>query len=237
MRFAASHAPNQIHPRSDVAPLIAAAHLQRATESIVQHEIVVRLQQRVAELGERDSVFALGAALDRLLCQHRVHGEMLPDVTHEFDRTELGEPVRVVHEPRRIGCDVEVEKPRQLRPDAFDVLLDAIERQQLPLRGLATRIADETGAAAHERDRRVPLTLHVRERHHHEQRPDMETRRGGIESDVADDALARQYLAYSPRWRRTRVRAISTRHTGSWDSIYRLRSLILSPSSPVVRRP
>ncbi len=34
VRLAAAHAPDQIHPGGDVAPLIAAAHLQRAAEAI-----------------------------------------------------------------------------------------------------------------------------------------------------------------------------------------------------------
>ena len=57
-----AHLANESHARGDVAPLVAAAHLQRAAVAIVQHEKVVRLQQQVAELGERDALVALRAA-------------------------------------------------------------------------------------------------------------------------------------------------------------------------------
>ena len=83
---------------------------------------------------------------------------------------------------------VEIEKARHLLADAFDVLLDLLGRQQLTLGRLAARIADETGAAADEADRRVAGALQVREHHHDEQRSDVKARRGRIEADVGGDA-------------------------------------------------
>ena len=45
-----------------------------------------------------------------------------------------------------------------------DVLLDALRRQQLAFGRLAARIANEPGAAADDRDRRMAVPLQVRER-------------------------------------------------------------------------
>ncbi len=94
-----------------------------------------------------------------------------------------------------LGARVEIEKARKLRADALDVRLHLLRRQELTLDRLAAGIADEPGAAADEGDRRVAVALHVRERHHDEQRPDVQARRRGIEPDVAGDPLARQDVA------------------------------------------
>src|SRR5207249_11249766 len=54
MRLAALDASDQVDPRGDVAPLIAAAHLDRALFAAKQVQEVVRLEQHVAEFGVRD---------------------------------------------------------------------------------------------------------------------------------------------------------------------------------------
>src|SRR5688572_33221852 len=48
--LAPADATNEIHAGGDVAPLIAAAHLQRASELNVEDEKIVGLEKRVAEL-------------------------------------------------------------------------------------------------------------------------------------------------------------------------------------------
>jgi hypothetical protein len=60
---------------------------------------------------------SLSASGSGLLREHRVHGEMLSDVTHELDCTERRQIVRVVHELRRILRDIEVET-KKLRSNA-----------------------------------------------------------------------------------------------------------------------
>ena len=72
-------------PGDDVAPLIGAADLDLAAVVLVQPEVVVGLQQHVAELGERDPVLALEARLDRLLGQHLVDRDVLADVAQELE--------------------------------------------------------------------------------------------------------------------------------------------------------
>src|SRR5581483_2130141 len=84
--------------------------------------------------------------------------------------------------------------PFELTPDPGDVFVDLLARQQLPLLGLAARVADHSGAAPDDRDRRVAEPLHPREAHDGEQRSDVQARRRRIETDVAGDALLRERL-------------------------------------------
>ena len=81
--FAAAQLADQIDAGGDVAPLIAAAHLQTAAVAIEQLQEVVGLQQQVAELGERDAFLALEPPVHRLLLQHVVDGEVLAGVAQE----------------------------------------------------------------------------------------------------------------------------------------------------------
>ena len=62
--------------------------------------------------------------------------------------------------------------------------------RRVPLLRLAAGIADEAGAAADERDRRVTEPLQPREAHHRQQDADVQARRGRVEADVCGDALA-----------------------------------------------
>ena len=57
--------PDQLEPGGDVAPLVGAAHLQLDAHRPVQVPEVVRLEEHVAELGERQP--AVEAHLDRVL--------------------------------------------------------------------------------------------------------------------------------------------------------------------------
>src|SRR5205814_2116019 len=55
---ALAQAADQVAAVRDVSPLVAPAHLQPAAEAVEQLEEVVGLEQRVRELGERDSLVA-----------------------------------------------------------------------------------------------------------------------------------------------------------------------------------
>ena len=87
---------NQLATRSDVPPLITAAHLQRALPFAEQVQEVVRLQQHVAELGEREP--ALETRLHRFLLQHDVDRKVLADVAQEIDQLLIAEPPGVVEQ-------------------------------------------------------------------------------------------------------------------------------------------
>ena len=62
MRRRAAQSPDEINAGQDVAPLIAAAHLQCAFVSIVQHQKIVCLQQRITEFGKRNAFIRFQAA-------------------------------------------------------------------------------------------------------------------------------------------------------------------------------
>ena len=99
----------------------------------------------------------------------------------------------------RAGGDgaFEIQETRELAPDARDVCLDLLGREELALNGLAARIADEPRAAPDEGDRRVTAALHVRKRSHDEQVSHMKARRGRIKADVAGDLPLRERLAHA----------------------------------------
>ena len=84
---------------------------------------------------------------------------------------------------------------RQLRADAGEVRVDLLDGEQLALGGLAARVADHAGAAAHDRDRAVAEALHAREGHHRQQRADVQAVRRRIEADVQRHLLAGQHVA------------------------------------------
>ncbi len=77
-------AANEIDAGGDVAPLVAAAHLERALPLAEQVQEVVGLQQHVAEFCERQP--GLEPRLHRLLLQHDVDGEVLANVAQKVDQ-------------------------------------------------------------------------------------------------------------------------------------------------------
>src|SRR5204863_1623260 len=124
-----------------------------------------------------------------------VDREVLADVAHEFDRTEPGQPLGVVHHARRRLRVVEIEKSRELPANALDVLFHLFHREQLPLDGLPTRIADHAGSTADDGDRAMSAALHVREREDDQQVSYVKTLRGRIEPDVTGDLFLRERLS------------------------------------------
>ena len=62
MHVVAGLAPDQVDAGDDVAPLVGATDLDGAVEVLVQPQVVVGLQQHVAELGERDAVLGVDRA-------------------------------------------------------------------------------------------------------------------------------------------------------------------------------
>ena len=114
MRFRTAQPANQIDAGNDVAPLIAATHLQSATISIEQDQIVVGLQQRIAELGEGNSVFGFQTPLDRFFPDQIIYREEFPDVAQKLHHRNRSQPIEVVDDARRIGPGVEIQKALQL---------------------------------------------------------------------------------------------------------------------------
>src|SRR5262249_51777885 len=116
MRARAAQAPNQISSGEDISPLIATAHLQSTFVAIVQHQVVISLQQRITEFSERDPVVRFQATTDRFFAEQTIDGEMFSYVTQELHHGDWPEPICVVHNARRILFSIEIEKVTELLP-------------------------------------------------------------------------------------------------------------------------
>ena len=108
--------------------------------SVEQGQKVMGLQQHVAELGVGDAI--CDSALDGLFGEHVVDREVFADISHEVDRVDLFEPVGILYEKRGIVRSIEIEKTRELGPDALEVVLKRVPCKQRTLLGLPARIAD-----------------------------------------------------------------------------------------------
>ncbi len=106
-------------PGDDVAPLVGPADLDRAAQVVVQPEVVVGLQQHVAELGEGDAVLGVDPQLDALARQHLVDGDVFADVAQELEDRDRLCPVTVVDERPAAGVEID---------DASELLLDRRRR-------------------------------------------------------------------------------------------------------------
>jgi hypothetical protein len=187
VRIAAQRASNQFDTSRNAPPLIAAAHLEPNVMPTAQLEKVVGLKEHVREFGVRYA--AVHATLHRILLQHVVHGEVLPDVAHELDRAQIRQPFGVVDHASRVRTR-KIEKALQLSVDASGIFGDGLDRGKRTLVHFAGGVADEACPAADERDRTMPMSLEANEQHDDEQIADMETGRGGIEPDVPRDRSA-----------------------------------------------
>ena len=90
------HPPAKIEAVDDIAPLIRAAHLQRAAMQAVQFDEIIGLQTHVIEFEEGQFLVALEAHLDRVHRQHAIDREMLADIAQKLDIIELRQPLRVI---------------------------------------------------------------------------------------------------------------------------------------------
>ena len=196
MRLAGTQTADQILPGHDVAPLVAAPHLQGAVVAIVEHQKVVGLQQHVAKFGEGDAVFRLDPPLHRLLGEHAVDGEVFADITQEIDVTDSAQPIVIIDDGRRIRFGVKIQEARQLFADAGKIFFGLLFGEHLALGGLAAGIADQTSAPAHHRNRGMAEALHPRQIHDLQQAAHMQAGGSGIEPDVAG-----QFLGANRRFR------------------------------------
>ena len=178
-------APDQIHARRDVPPLVAAADLERALALAKQVQEVVGLEQHVAELGERQPRFE--SRLHRLLLQHDVHREVLADVAQEIDHALLDQPLGVVQQQRGRGTGAEFQKPRGLVAHAMHVLADFFLGEQRALARLPRGIADQAGPAAHQHDRPMAGALQIGEQHQRHEIAELQRGCRRVEAAVGGD--------------------------------------------------
>lgn len=186
MDVAALDAADEVGARGDVAPLVAAADLQGAAVAAVQLQVVVGLQDLVAELGVAEP-FALQPRGHRLPGEHAVDREVLADVAQEVDGAQLAGPVEVADETGRVGLGVEVEKSADLAAQAVHPLGDDVAGVERALGVAAARVADEAGGAADEADRVVPGQLEATQREQRHEVADVQGRRGGVETGIDRD--------------------------------------------------
>jgi hypothetical protein len=111
------HAPAEVDAVDDVAPLVGAAHLQRAAVAAGELDEVVGLQDHVVELEEGQLVLALEPELDRVHRQHAIDREVAADLAQEVDVVERRQPFGIVGHQAAGRCVAEVEKARE-RPAA-----------------------------------------------------------------------------------------------------------------------
>jgi hypothetical protein len=178
---ASSHtapASHQVDAHGDVAPLVAAAHLDVAGVVDVQAEEVVRLEEHVAELRVGDAL--LHPAPHRLLGDHLAHGEVLPDVAQELEQASRPQPVGVVEEE---GV-VEVEEPLELGPDALQVRLQLVGPEQGTLPGPPPGVAHHARAATGQGQGAVAGQLEPAQGEEGEQVADVEAARRRVEARV-----------------------------------------------------
>ena len=101
--------------------MIAAAELQRAALGPEQVQEVVRLEQHVVELDERQAL--LPALLEALGGEHPVHGEVHANVAEELDVVQRREPVGVVDHQGAVEA-LELQEPAELFLLRFEVVVD-----------------------------------------------------------------------------------------------------------------
>ncbi len=117
---------------------------------------------------------------------------MLANIAQEIDQRDAGEPVGIVEQERRMVTGIEIEELGELPLDRFHVRGNLLLAQQRTFLRLATWIADQTGAAAGQRNRNVAPALEAGQREQRQEMPDVETVGAGIEADVEGHALAPQ---------------------------------------------
>ena len=128
-------ATDQVDSGREVAPLVTAACLEHTGISAAKLEVVIGLQDLVAELAVADAS-GLEPGADRLLGEHAADAEVLADVAQEVDRRQVAGPFEIVDDPRRVLA-LEREDPLDLGPDSLDPLAHDLHRVQHPLRAFA----------------------------------------------------------------------------------------------------
>ncbi len=184
---------DQVQAGREVAPLVAAALLERATVPPVQLEEVHGLEELVAELRVADALGGLQAPGDRLFRQHLVDAEVLADVAEELDRGEALRPVEVVDHDRGVLA-LEGQERLDLAAQPPDPAGDRLRRVQRALRGRAW-VADLPGRAAHQRQRPVAGLLEPAHGEHLHQVPHVQGGRGRVEAAIERDGTVRERLA------------------------------------------
>ena len=183
---------NELGAGDDVAPLVAAAHLDFYAVFFPKVIEVVTLHQLVGELCEAHAAFE--AILHAVLRHHVVDRDVLSNVSDEVEEPKILEPVVIVDHARRI-VSFEVQKLLQLRALTGQIVIQYAEVEELALRGLPAGIAHHACGATHECDGRVPSALPMNEQHDGDEVSDVEAVGCRIKAHIGlDTFLFHQFL-------------------------------------------
>src|SRR5580658_5201148 len=151
--FAAGLAADQLGAGGDIAPLVAAAHLELAVFIRVQPIKIISLHQLVGKFGETHPIFPFEALLYAIFCRHIIYGNMFPDIPDEIEEKHIAEPVVVIDYLSGIGeRGVEVEEFLELSFDTGKIVVENVLIEQVPFFALSAWVADQPGGAAHQRN-------------------------------------------------------------------------------------
>ena len=175
-------AADEVCTAKHVAPLVVAAHLQTAAKALIQLQKVIALHEHVGELQEGQAVLGLHARLVAVGGEHLVDREGGANVAHEVDKVEVTQPVAIVDDNRLVLA--KVEETTHLLLDLRNIIVDGLDGHHLTHVGLAGRIADHRGAAAHQGDRLVACALHMRHGHDRDVVTDMQGICSRVEADI-----------------------------------------------------
>ena len=137
---------DELDTGGDVAPLVAARHLQVNAAGLMQVLEVDGLDEHVRELCVGDAAFHLPAHM--VLGEHVAHVDVLAELAEVVDDRHLADPVIIVDY-------LEAEELLHLLLEALVIAHHLLALFQLALYR-AARIADEAGRHAHQQQRLVP---------------------------------------------------------------------------------
>ena len=183
------HAAGELDAVDDIAPLVGAAHLQRAVVIPLQFHEVVGLKDHVVEFQERQILLTVQPDLHAVEAEHAIDREVTAIVAQEIDIFQLVQPVAIIDHD---GIGRPVAKGKELGEDLLDavqIVVDLLIRQERARIVAKARIADAGRAAAHQGDRLVPGLLEPAQHHDLDEAADMKAFRRRIEADIARHSL------------------------------------------------
>lgn len=184
MCLLAEAAPDQVDTGDDVAPLVRPSGLQLDPAVLVQMAEVVSLEERVAELGEGQTVIAVKSAANRVLGEHLVDRHKLANVAKKVEETDRFGPIGVVDQSRLKGSGLEVKKALQLHFDAPNVVAQRVHIEQVPFVAAARWVANHSSSTARQRHRTMSRLLESPQEQLTYQVANMQRVRRWVEADV-----------------------------------------------------
>ena len=175
------NAAYKVGTRQNIAPLIVAADLERATVILVQPQKIVRLHGHVVKFQKAQTFFQ--TRLKAIRSEHFVYGKIRAVVAQKIYIVEFAKPIGVIYEQSAVLA-VETDEPFELRTYLSDIVGYRFFCHHLAHVVAVGRITDHRRAAADEQNGLVPRLLHYGRYHERNNVPDMQTVRRRIESAI-----------------------------------------------------